>query len=64
MEDAIFTYVGSLGFPIVACVGLFYLYDKTIKQLTVTLEKINLALEQLTNEFTAHREKMEDDKSA
>ena len=33
--------ISSVGFPIVACVGLFYLYDKTIKELTNTLTKID-----------------------
>lgn len=29
--------ISSVGFPIVACVGLFYLFHKTIQELTVTL---------------------------
>lgn len=37
--------ISSVGFPIVACIGLFYLYDKTIKDLTVTLGKIDTTLE-------------------
>lgn len=36
--------VGSVGFPIVACVGMFYLYDKTIKDLTATINKIDATL--------------------
>ena len=27
----IVTLIGSLGFPIVACVGMFYLYNRTLK---------------------------------
>lgn len=37
--------ISSVGFPIAACVGLFYLYDKTIKDLTVTLNKIDTTLD-------------------
>lgn len=37
--------IGSVGFPIVACCGLFYLYDRTIKDLTTTLSQINSALD-------------------
>ena len=37
--------ISSVGFPIAACVGLFYLYVKTIKDLTVTLTKIDTTLD-------------------
>lgn len=37
--------VSTVGFPIVACIGLFYLYDKTIKDLTITLAKIDSTLD-------------------
>lgn len=37
--------ISSVGFPIAACVGLFYLYDKTIKDLTVTLAEVAKTLE-------------------
>lgn len=43
--NTIVSIIGSVGFPIVACCGLFYLYDKTIKDLTVTLTKIDATLE-------------------
>lgn len=33
----IVTLIGSLGFPIVACVGMFYLYNRTLKDFTSTL---------------------------
>lgn len=42
--NTIITLISSVGFPIVACVGLFYLYDKTIKDLTITLSKIDATL--------------------
>ncbi|EJW89478.1 hypothetical protein EVA_22412 [gut metagenome] len=43
--NTIVSIIGSVGFPIIACCGLFYLYDKTIKDLTVTLTKIDATLE-------------------
>lgn len=39
--------IGSVGFPIVACCALFYLYDKTITKLTATLEKMDKTLDKL-----------------
>ena len=45
--NAIITAIGSVGFPIVACVGIFYLYDKTIKSLTITLTKIDGTLDRI-----------------
>lgn len=36
--------VGSVGFPIVACCGLFYLYDKTIKDIVNALDNVNQTL--------------------
>ena len=41
--------IGSLGFPIVAACGMFYLYDKTIKDLTVTLARIDTTLAHMIN---------------
>lgn len=45
MEETVVQLVSSMGFPIVACIGLFYLYDKTIKDLTITLAKIDATLD-------------------
>ena len=39
--------VGSVGFPIVACCGLFYLYDKTIKDIVNALDNVNQTLTQV-----------------
>jgi len=36
--------IGSVGFPIVACVGLFTLYDKTIKDIVNALDNVNQTL--------------------
>lgn len=49
MEDPNFIIqaIGSVGFPIVACCALFYLYDKTITKLTATLEKVDKTLDKI-----------------
>lgn len=39
--------IGSVGFPIVACCALFYLYDKTITKLTSTLDKMDKTLDKM-----------------
>lgn len=39
--------ISSIGFPIVACIALFYLYDKTITKLTATLDKVDKTLDKL-----------------
>ena len=36
--------IGSVGFPIVACVGLFKLYDKTIKEIVNALNEVKSVL--------------------
>lgn len=40
--------VTQMGFPIAACLGLFYLYDKSIKNFTETLGKMETLLEETT----------------
>lgn len=37
--------ISTVGFPIAACIGLFYLYNRTIKDLTITLSKIDTTLD-------------------
>ena len=44
--------IGSVGFPIVACCALFYLYDKTITKLTSTLEKVDKTLEKVLEQVS------------
>jgi len=39
--------IASVGFPIAAFAAIFYLYDKTIKELTVTITKIDSTLEHI-----------------
>lgn len=47
----IVTLIGSLGFPIVACVGMFYLYNRTIKDFTSTLDDIANEIKELREEL-------------
>lgn len=37
--------ISTVGFPIVACGAMFYFYDGTIKNLTITLTKIDTTLD-------------------
>ena len=43
--------IGSLGFPIVACVGMFYLYNRTLKGFTDTLNDIASEIKELREEL-------------
>lgn len=45
------TLIGSLGFPIVACVGMFYLYNRTLKDFTSTLSDIASEIKELREEL-------------
>lgn len=47
----IVTLIGSLGFPIVACVGVFYLYNRTLKDFTSTLDDIANEIKELREEL-------------
>lgn len=47
----IVTLIGSLGFPIVACVGMFYLYNRTLKDFTRTLNDIVAQIKELREDI-------------
>lgn len=47
----IVTLIGSLGFPIVACVGMFYLYNRTLKDFTSTLGDIVTQIKELREDI-------------
>ena len=47
----IVTLIGSLGFPIVGCVGMFYLYNRTLKGFTGTLNDIASEIKELREEL-------------
>lgn len=44
--------ISSVGFPIAACVGLFYLYYKTIQELTITLASMEATLATIKEAMT------------
>lgn len=47
----IVTLIGSLGFPIVACVGMFYLYNRTLKDFTSTLNDVVTQIKELREDI-------------
>ena len=49
--NSIIAAIGSVGFPIVACCGLFYLYNESITKITNTLELLNKTVEMLAKEL-------------
>lgn len=51
--------IGSVGFPIVACCGLFYLYDKTIKDIVNALDNVNQTLTQVNSTIDKITRKLE-----
>lgn len=52
--------IGSLGFPIVACVGMFYLYNRTLKDFTSTLNVIASEIKGLREELSEIKELREE----
>lgn len=55
----IVTAIGSVGFPIVACIGLFYLYDKTIKDIVNALDNVNQTLNNVNSTLDKITNKLE-----
>lgn len=45
------TAISTVGFPIAAFCGIFYLYDKTIKELTATINKIDNTLSSVAQQL-------------
>ena len=45
--QALVSAIGSVGFPIVASCAMFYLYDRTVKDLTVMINKIDNTLQMI-----------------
>lgn len=54
--NAVIQAIGSVGFPIVACCGLFYLYNETITKITNTLDLLNKSVEMLAKELERNNE--------
>lgn len=49
--NVIIQMISSVGFPIVACCAIFYLYNQTITKITNTLELLNKSVELLAEEI-------------
>lgn len=45
--SALAQFISSVGFPICAFGAIFYLYDKTVKDLTTTITKIDNTLQHI-----------------
>lgn len=58
--QAIINAIGSVGFPIVACCGLFYLYDKTIKEIVNALGDVKSTLSDVNKTLDSLNQKLED----
>jgi len=43
--------IGSVGFPIVACVGLFWMVNTTMKELTSAINGLNETIVKLTTKI-------------
>ena len=41
--------VSTVGFPIAACCVLFYLYDKTLREVVATLQDVSNTLREVCN---------------
>lgn len=39
--------ISTVGFPIVACCVLFYLYDKTLREVVATLQEVSNTLKEV-----------------
>ena len=48
--------ISTVGFPIAACVAMFYLYNKTVTSLTETLTSMNHTLGDLKDEIKKRKE--------
>lgn len=51
--------IGSVGFPIVACVGLFYLYNTTIKEIVNALASVTIVLNDVKSTLTKIDDKLD-----
>lgn len=49
--NTLISLIGSVGFPVVACVGMFYLYDRTLKDFTASLKSITIEIGELREDF-------------
>ena len=43
--------IGSVGFPIVACIGLFWMLNTTMKEFTASIDRLNESIVKLTSKI-------------
>lgn len=51
--------ISTVGFPIAACCGIFYLYDKTIKEIVHTLDNVNQTLNTVNSALNEITDRLE-----
>lgn len=44
LTSEVMTAISTVGFPIVACCTMFYLYDKTLREVITTLQDLSTTL--------------------
>ena len=44
--------IGSVGFPIVACIGLFWMLNTTMKEFTASIDRLNESIVKLTTKIS------------
>lgn len=44
LTPEVMTAISTVGFPIVACCVMFYLYDKTLREVITTLKELSATL--------------------
>lgn len=58
--NTLISLIGSVGFPIVACVGMFYLYDNTLKNFNASLKSITIEIGELREDFKVLSSELKD----
>lgn len=58
--NAISQLVGSMGFPIVACCAMFYLYNNIMTSLITTLQKMDKTLDLICEKVSIDKKETED----
>ena len=49
LTPEVMTAISTVGFPIVACCVMFYLYDKTLREVITTLKELSTTLRLISN---------------
>ena len=49
--EQIMNMISTIGFPIAACCALFYLYDKTMNNVIITLKELTDVMKDIKNDM-------------